>query len=79
MSREFPKNFSTIERFQQIFKNRILVAAKLKHPRNYKKLMFEGIAVNLELCYFVVVKFVNLVIAVQHRNSLKIVQCSGKI
>ena len=79
MSREFPTNFSTIERFQQIFKNRILIAAKLKYPRNYKKLMFEGIAVNLELCHFLIVKFVTLVIAVQHRNSLKIVQWSGKI
>ena len=79
MSREFPTNFSTIERFQQIFKNRILIAAKLKYPRNYKKLTFEGIAVNLELCHFLIVKFVTLVIAVQHRNSLKIVQWSGKI
>ena len=60
--------FSIIEWFQQTLENHILVAAKLKHPRNYKKLILEGISIKLQLCCFV--KFITFVVAVQHIYSL---------
>ena len=33
-------------------KSNTIVAAKLRHPRNYKKLMLEGIPIKLKLNYF---------------------------
>ena len=32
------------------FENQILVVAKLKHPRNYKKLQFERVPIKFQLC-----------------------------
>ena len=49
-------------------KSNTIVAAKLRHPRNYKKLMLEGIPIKLKLSYFV--KFIAFVVAAQYICSL---------
>ena len=45
------RELSTV--FQQIFENQILKAAKLKHPKKYKKLVSAGIPIKLRSRYFV--------------------------
>ena len=43
-------NFSTIEWFQQTFENRILVTAKLKHPRKLRETRFKQSFKNITGC-----------------------------
>ena len=55
------RELSTV--FQQIFQDQILKAAKLKHPKNYNKLMSQGIPIKLQSRYFV--KFIAFFVVVQ--------------